>query len=329
MNPAPVVPDKPARTDVESLITGSEMLPVMTDDVLVPESMMEFYGAVEYLKTSYSGEGITVAVIDSGIDRNAASSNITSSYDFVTGSEVFEDAMGHGTRMAEVISRTASDAALMDLKVFDEDGETSSRRVAEAINYAVDMGARVLSMSFSLFPISDQLERAIDYAFDMGAILVTAAGNSSSRILEASLAAQDKVITVGSVDSDGRITAWSNYGSEIDLYAPWDVITFNDGSGDEAGTSYSAAFVSGLAALILEDNPGYTASDVLADLELLTSMFGREEDLSVSGDMEEVIPGGVSVDEVVSMYEAQRRNRAQFTGHGMVDDRVDKTTVTE
>ena len=87
---------------------------------------------------------------------------------------------------------------------------------------------------------------SIDYAVSKGAILIAAAGNEASEILDGSLASYDNVITVGSVDNDGTFSAWSNYGSELDLLARWDVVTL-EGEDKEAGTSYSAAFVAGIA----------------------------------------------------------------------------------
>ena len=310
------VAGKPQRSASSSLDLGEELITDVTGDTILPERMERFYDDVEYLKESSSGEGIIVAVLDSGIETGVLSTNVIGGYDFTdTTTITFEDETGHGTSMAEAITDTAEDADILALKVVDEDGDTTSERVSDAIRYAVDAGARVLSMSFTLFPISDNLVSAIEYAVDQGAVLVAAAGNESSEILDASLAAQDRVITVGAVDADGTMSAWSNYGSEIDLFAPWDIINFE---GDETGTSYSAAFVSGLAALVLEENPEYTASDVLGELELITADLGSFlEAAEAQEDPVEDAIGGVNIDEVIARYEAERKSRALFRGESM------------
>ncbi|MFA6637148.1 MAG: S8/S53 family peptidase, partial [Candidatus Omnitrophota bacterium] len=318
---APAEPEKPQRTGLESinLVDTSLYLPGMED---LSKELGVFYQDVSSLKESYSGDGVTIALLDSGVDSEVIERNILASYDLTSEASSYADLLGHGTKMARIISETAKDAEILDLKVFDDSGQTKSSVVSDAIYYAVDMGARVLSMSFSLFPISEQLEKAIDYAFSKGVVMVTAAGNSSSAILDASLAAQDKLITVGSVDSDGKFSAWNNYGSEIDLYAPWDVMDLGGFETEEGGTSYSAAFVTGLTALILEENPGYTAYDVLAELKILTSGFAPVQNTvpeivkeKIEEDAKKAEIKGVSVDDVLDKYDTIRKNQELFSGH--------------
>ena len=314
---APAEPTKPAATDVSSMVLGAELIENATGDTVLPENMQDFIDKIDTMQENLSGEGVTIAVIDSGVNADETSANIIGGYDFTDDSVTYEDDMGHGTTTASIISETAQDADILAVKVFDDNGETDSSIVAEAIRYAVDMQAKVLTMSFTLFPVTNTLIDAIDYAADQGAILIAAAGNSSTEILDAALAAQDNVITVGSVDSNGMLSAWSNYGSVVDLYAPWDVIDSEEG---EAGTSLSAAFVAGIAAMIMEDAPGITADDVLSELVKLTSGFGITEDLAGEEPEEEHVIRGANVDEVVSMYTAQRTNRSQFSGYSMNAD---------
>jgi subtilisin family serine protease len=318
----PGFPEKPQRSNAESMsLTMGTGIDGLGDTVT--QQINIFYDGIEELKSGYSGDGIKVAVLDSGIDKETFSGNVSVGYDFVERTADFNDVLGHGTKMAEVISHTAVNSEILDIKVLNEQSETTSASVSEAIHYAVDMGAKVISMSFSLFPISTQLESAIDYAFAKGAVMVAAAGNSASRILESSLAAQDKVFTVGSVGSDGKFSAWNNYGSEIDLYAPWDVIAVRHGEADEVGTSFSAAFVAGLAALIIEENPDYSTYDVLSEIKSLTSVFGSERELMPEKSLKK--PGdenkvnlfkGVSVDVVLTKYDTIRQNRNIFSPYG-------------
>ena len=153
-----------------------------------------------------------------------------------------------------------------------------------------------------MFPISAQIDSAIDYAVSKGAILIASAGNKGSEIEDNSLAANDKVITVGSVDMDGMMSAWSNYGSELDLLAPWDVITLKNE--DEVGTSFSAAFVAGITAPMLSENPDMTKEEVLEALKALTVKQQDAKEIK-----------GVDIDEVLAMQVVEGNNRTDFTGY--------------
>ena len=114
------------------------------------------------------------------------------------------------------------------------------------------------------------------------------------------------VITVGSVDKDGKLSAWSNYGDEVDLYAPWDVLTL-EGTEGEAGTSFSAAFVAGIAALMISDDPDMTREDVLASLKALTADIVKEVNVKPIK--------GINMEELLSRKEMETKNQAEFTGY--------------
>jgi len=316
------LPDKPETTKLDSLKLTGMILPENTQD------MENFYEKLEELKNSSDGTGSVVALLDSGIDRDALDIDILDGYDFagencfdgLTDSD-YSDSIGHGTSVAGVVKGPdgeglAPEADILAMKVFDDNAETTSGIVSTAICYAVDKGAKIIAMPFSLFPVSTALENAIDYAYSKGAVLLAAAGNSGGRILENSLAAQEKVITIGSCDADGNVSSWSNTGSELDLLAPWDVVTFSNGDKKEAGTSFSVAFVAGITALILSENPDITQEEVLEELKLFTKDIVPEKNIKTNSDR----PRGVNVDEVVSMQNALRMNRAQFTGHSIIED---------
>jgi subtilisin family serine protease len=284
------------------------------DDILVNDSWMdELDKKIEELKSQSTGEGITVALLDTGLtyaEEDAIS--VVDGFDFAGSSLIdgeadadYSDANGHGTVSANIVSDTAENADILVARVYDDYNRTSSSVIADAIMWAVDKGASVLAMPLSIYPVYDKIQAAVEYAVDKGTIIVTAAGNQGTDVLGTSLAANDKIITVGSVDSDGKISAWSNVGEEVDLYAPWDIID------NEEGTSFSAAFVAGLAALVLEDNPDMTADDVLGALKKLTADI--QPDVKKAEDERQEVKGE-DVSEVVSMYEMLRKNRREFTG---------------
>ncbi|MFC1644179.1 S8 family serine peptidase, partial [Candidatus Omnitrophota bacterium] len=282
-----------------------------------PESGGYFSESLEDLKERSLGAGVTVALLDTGVDTETSGIDIVSGYDFAGSNrhdgisdEDYTDSIGHGTEMANVINSVASEADIMALKVFDDTGSTSAEIVASAIRYAVDMGAKVLSMPFSLFPMSTQIETAIDYAFGKGAIIIGAAGNEGTEIRDNSLAAEDKVMAVGSADADGKISAWSNYGEELDLALPWYALEMKEAD-TEAGTSYSAALAAGITAIMLSETPGMTGEEVLGGIKSLTQEKEDEKEKEIKG---------VDVNEVVSMYDVQRDNIANFTGYSIKED---------
>ncbi|MCK5450788.1 MAG: S8 family serine peptidase, partial [Candidatus Omnitrophica bacterium] len=337
----PSVVDYPVSGDPVSFTIGEEWVAnrsVTADSI----DMNYFLNNVTALQDITLGEGVTVALLDTGVNAEVLDINNITGYDFA-GSDIFEytpdsdfsDVLGHGTQVASVLygideTGIAPDVDLMALKIFDDTGSTSSEIVADAIRYAVNNGADILSMSFSLLPINTLVTEAIDYALSQGAILIAAAGNDGDLILENSLAAQGGIITVGSVDEDGSLSAWSNYGSELDLLAPWDVVTI-EGADGETGTSYSAAFITGLAALVLSENPEFTSEDVLKVIQDISEEGSLEEvgfeDYGTlffdgEGDEEEEGEriGGLDVNDVISRYEVQRQNRVHFTGYSIIMD---------
>jgi len=298
---------KPQRTDVSALGLDEEIVFDNVAEMPLSEEMERFYQKLEDLKGISAGAGVTVAMLDSGMNA-APGIRVVGGYDFACGDVDYADGIGHGTKTAGIVADTASGVDIFAAKVFDEDGETSSGILSDAIRNAVDMGARILAMPLTLFPITRGLESAIGYAVEKGAILITSAGNGGSEIMDKSLAAQDQVVTVGSVDNNGEISAWSNYGSELDLLVPWDI------SGNEPGTSFSVALVAGVAALILEDQPDLTSDEVL---EQLKSIFSGIQPKEIRG---------VDVDEVVSKNNAILESREDATGNPIVEEYVEGVT---
>ncbi len=163
---------------------------------------------------------------------------------------------GHGTMVAGVIHLVAPTAKLMSVKVFDANGGSSLSLIIQGIHYAVDNGADVINMSFSMTGYSQELANAITYALNQGVILVAAAGNEGQSI-NVYPASYPNVIGVGATDNNNVRASFSNYGPVVDLAAPgvW-VITTYPGNRYAAGsgTSFSAPMVAGAAALFMQLN---------------------------------------------------------------------------
>ena len=286
---------------------------ISSEDKILDDDLKMFFDKVEILKGGSTGEGVLVALLDSGVGDSVI--NVVGGYDFAGShrdspdNDVdYSDVLGHGTKTAEVINATAGDADILALKVMDNYGKTTGSILSDAIRYAVDMGARVLAMPFTIEPVNSLVYDAVNYAVDKGAILITSAGNDGEKVEEGSLASVDNLITVGSVDNDGKLSAWSNCGDEVDLYAPWDVID------NEAGTSFSAAFVAGIAAIMLENDPGMTKEDVLSELKILMEGFNDQENSEEKQNNNKKVE-----DEVMSKQEILAKSRAQFSGYGIAN----------
>src|SRR6202171_970833 len=167
-------------------------------------------------------------------------------------------AFGHGTMVMGVIHLVAPTAKLLPLKAFHADGTGSLSDILLGIYYAVQNNANVINMSFDLKASSPELQNALDYAKQLNVICVASAGNDGQGPPPAFLvypaALQDDVMGVASTNNtDGR-SSFSNYGNAIVwVAAPGEAIvttypfsTYSAGW----GTSFSAPFVSGGAALL-------------------------------------------------------------------------------
>lgn len=175
------------------------------------------------------------------------------------GGDKVPEAFGHGTMVAGLIRLVAPGARIMPLRAFHTDGTADIYDIVRSIYYAVDHGARVINMSFTLATASPELVRAINYATDHNVICVAAAGNSGQETVLFPSALRN-VIGVGSTTSGDQRSPFSNYGTAlVKIAAPGErLITAYPGNNYAAvwGTSFSAALVSGAASLMVAVKPG-------------------------------------------------------------------------
>jgi subtilisin family serine protease len=173
-------------------------------------------------------------------------------------------AFGHGTMVASLIRLVAPGAMIMPLRAFNSSGAGSEFDIIRAIYYATDHGANVINMSFSLTDWSPELLRAVDYATGHNVICVAAAGNSGQETLVYP-SAFNNVVGVGSTDNLDNRSSFSNFGDGlVSVVAPGEaLITAFPGQRYAAawGTSFSAALVSGAAAMVQQMYPGISPYD--------------------------------------------------------------------
>lgn len=207
---------------------------------------------------------VTVAVIDSGICANHPDlqGRILAGYDFVDDDNDPTDTFGHGCGVAGVIAANsnngigiagvAPNVQIMPLRVLNNIGLGSYSSIANAIVYAVDNGADIINLSLAGPTSSVILEAAVAYAVNNGVVVIAAAGNFGQEGAYYP-AAYPSVIAVGSVDPVTLTrSSFSNFGADIDVWAPGrDILTTNMLGDYEfvSGTSFAAPIVAGITAL--------------------------------------------------------------------------------
>jgi len=167
-------------------------------------------------------------------------------------------AFGHGTMVMGIIHLVAPTAQLLPLKAFHSDGTANLSDILRAIYYAGQNGANVINMSFDTTTASAELQKALDYVNQQGLICAASAGNDGTQETVYPAALQSDVMGVASVGStpatEDTRSSFSNYGTGIVwVAAPGEeIITTYPFSSYAAGwgTSFSAPFVSGGAALL-------------------------------------------------------------------------------
>ena len=235
-----------------------------------------------------SGTGVTVALIDTGVDINHESitHKVAAFKDFVNNQTVAYDDNGHGTHCASLIAGddgtgVAPGAKLVVIKVMDRDGACYLSDALKALDWCLEnkdrYGIKVVSFSVGGENPSDGsslLDEACDKMVEKGLVMCVAAGNSgpapSSIVIPGSA---PNVITVGAIDSSGTIFDQSSRGPTADGETKPDLVTLGvdvvsalagskNGRSSVSGTSMAVPQVSGASAILLEVKPDMGPADV-------------------------------------------------------------------
>lgn len=222
------------------------------------------------------GADVTVAVIDSGIDvtHPELAGVITGTFDALNNGE---GPHPHGTSIAGVIASharlmgTAPSSHLLAIRAFGAQksgAESTSFLILKSLDYALAKNAQVINMSFA-GPHDPAIERGLAVAAAKGVVLIAAAGNAGAKSPPLYPAADRNVIAVSATDQSDQLFAQSNRGKYVAISAPGvDILSpAPDGKYQmSSGTSLSAAYVSGVAALMIARNPQISSADVRATL---------------------------------------------------------------
>ncbi|MFB7994331.1 type VII secretion-associated serine protease mycosin [Streptomyces sp. NPDC056002] len=241
------------------------------------------------------GSGVTVAVIDGGVDPANADlrGRVLDGLDLATKEPGDEhtDYDGHGTGMAGLIAGTgardggqgafglAPGAKILPIRLPDggklgnqyQSAGQFNKLAPKAIRYAVDHGAKVINISQGVLSGSDRLTEAVDYALKKGSLIFASSGNDGKDGNTVEFpAATPGVVGVSAVGKNLGMTPESTHGPQVDMSAPGDEMVHACGTKASAtglckshGTSDATALASASAALIWSKHPNWTNNQVL------------------------------------------------------------------
>jgi subtilisin family serine protease len=274
---------------VERLLAGdpsTTALPRKSGATLSNASFTWNLDRVGMPKSAFSGRGVKVAILDTGYDSGHPDfrDRAVMSQSFVPGSSDASDRNGHGTHCLGTACGLknpsssgprygcASEADILVGKVIGDDGHGEEEWVLNGINWALEQGADIVSLSIETRfdpdnPFLPQYEAAGSRALDAGRLLIAAAGNHSVRPIftrpVASPASAPSIMAVAAIGPDNLAATFSCAGGpegEVDIAAPGVAVESSflmpRGRKTDSGTSMAAPLVAGIAALHKERDRG-------------------------------------------------------------------------
>ncbi|MFE1790761.1 type VII secretion-associated serine protease mycosin [Streptomyces sp. NPDC059525] len=249
------------------------------------------------------GKGVRVAVIDTGVDRAnpqlAGALDTGAGRDFLDpkGGDGTTDTVGHGTKVAGLIAARpqqgtgfvglAPEATVIPIRQNDGQGNGNAATLAQAIDHAVAKGAQVINISQDTdapLTADSELAKAVQRALDAKAVVIASAGNDglSGEKRRTYPAAFPGVLAVASSDRNNERAAFSQPGDFIGIAAPGvDMVSTVPGFGQciDNGTSFSAPYVAGVAALLRAKHPDWSVQQVVWQIQNTAerSVKGRDD----------------------------------------------------
>jgi len=212
-----------------------------------------------------TGDGVTVAVIDTGCDINHPDikGNIIGQYNFINNTQDAFDDNGHGSHVCGTIAAVnngigmvgvAPKAKILALKALDKNGGGSLSNVAKAIRFAAKEKVDISTMSLGSRGSSGAVKKAVELANNEGCLVFCAAGNSGPKVDILYPAKYNNTISIGAIDRNLNRTNFTCSGPSLDFLAPghdiMSILPYNRYA-LMSGTSMSNPFASGVAALYI------------------------------------------------------------------------------
>ena len=306
-------------------------------------------------QTSPGNNNVIVALLDSGIDTTHPdlAAHIIGGWDFVNDDDSVNDEewyydQWHATHIAGIIADSAPDALILPLKIF-QGGSAYTTDIIRAVEYAEMMGATVANCSWG----SRYENRALCEAMEnSGMLFVCAAGNSLYNIdnypvYPASFSRElPNVIAVAATDSNDIFSRRSNYGVEtVDVAAPGEDIHsawLEGGYNSTSGTSMSAGFVSGLAALIQSKGmptAEHTKTRIIESSDTITGLQDKIKggkrinyEYAVSDNLQPnptiiYVPDDEEIPEIIPYGEVEEDDYEEFGAENYVDIKANMITA--
>jgi thermitase len=229
-------------------------------------------------KQTLGKPSVRIAIVDTGVTPLLAlAANIKGGYDLVDGTPARDDGNGHGTAMASIaaarpgnrtgMTGVCSLCTIVPVQVVGNGGFGTTALATAGIRWAIADRVNVINVSLTSPTDDPSLDAAIEDAAAQGIVVVLAAGNDASTDPSTGgypAAATPDAISVAGADASGHLFPWSNHGPWVQIAAPGALpaLTLKGRVFSAAGTSASAAFVSGAVGLVLSANPLLTPAQV-------------------------------------------------------------------
>ncbi|MFI8913318.1 type VII secretion-associated serine protease mycosin [Streptomyces sp. NPDC053513] len=307
--PAPPRPDGPALDG-----SGECTFPMKKQIEGVPWPLQRVL--LDELWQDTRGEGVRVAVIDTGVDD--VNPQLRKAVDAKSGKDFLKpdknnpsfgdekrgktdgtvDEVGHGTKVAGIIAARpvkgtgfvglAPEATIIPIRQNDEKNSGKSDTMAQAITYAVDKaGADVINISQDTtqpLGLDSPMAKAVAHAIEKGVVVVASAGNDGmdGALKKTYPAAFPGVLAVASSDRNNERAVFSQSGPMVGVAAPGvDIVSTVPGGGQcvDNGTSFSAPYVAGVAALLRAKYPKWSVAQIVTRIEqtAVRSVNGRDD----------------------------------------------------
>jgi subtilisin family serine protease len=223
----------------------------------------------------YTGKGVRIAIVDSGVDVYHQALNIKNSISLIN-SDKDVDKLGHGTQMAGIINARhskdsfvgiAPDADIISIKIIDTKNQGKLEHLEEAILWCLENEIDIVNISMAAPEGTEKLESIIQQANKRGIYIVVATANWGETEIGYP-ANYPQVFSVAAINIENKLFKRASYNETVDFLAPGEEILTTLPNNEYAyvsGSSHAAAFVSGLIALIIEKN-GKLESQQMTDI---------------------------------------------------------------